>query len=209
MRILVDLPELTGLTAAPALSALRPSGTEPGGFFDEFLIERMRYVLEQRGYDARNVRAVTHAGIATSPLVARRKLEALPAVVETAEFQQLATAFKRVRNIARELDDASFDAAEKAHPDLATLLTEPAEQALLAEIDARRAVIEQAAVQGQGFGAAFAEAAGVGPAVDRFFTDVFVMADDAGLRQARLRLMKRLERVILKLADVAEIVAEK
>jgi glycyl-tRNA synthetase beta chain len=209
MRILVDLPELTGLTAAPALSALRPSGTEPGGFFDEFLIERMRYVLEQRGYDARNVRAVTHAGIDTSPLVARRKLEALPAVVETAEFQQLATAFKRVRNIARELDDASFDAAEKAHPDLATLLTEPAEQALLAEIDARRAVIEQAAVQGQGFGAAFAEAAGVGPAVDRFFTDVFVMADDAGLRQARLRLMKRLERVILKLADVAEIVAEK
>ena len=211
VRILIDLPELTGSSAAPALSALLPAaaGTAKDTFLPDFLVERLRYVLEQRGYDARNVRAVTHAGIHTSPLVARRKLEALPGVVESAEFQQLATAFKRVRNIARELDDAAFDAAEKAQPDLGTLLQEPAEKALLKEIDARRAVIETAAARGEGFKAAFTEAAGVGPAVDKFFTEVFVMADDAGLRQARLRLMKRLEKLILRLGDVAEIVAEK
>ncbi|MDQ3170071.1 MAG: glycine--tRNA ligase subunit beta [Acidobacteriota bacterium] len=211
VRILIDLPELTGSTAAPVLSALLPAAAGPATdtFLPDFLVERLRYVLEQRGYDARNVRAVTHAGIDTSPLVARRKLEALPGVVESAAFQQLATAFKRVRNIARELDDAAFEQAEKTQPDLAPLLQEPAEKALLKEIDARRAVIETAAARGEGFGAAFTEAAGVGPAVDKFFTEVFVMADDAGLRQARLRLMKRLERLILKLADVAEIVAEK
>jgi len=44
---------------------------------------------------------------------------------------------------------------------------------------------------------------------DRFFTDVFVMVDDQTLRTARLALMKRLEGLILQLADVSEIVAEK
>jgi glycyl-tRNA synthetase beta subunit len=44
--------------------------------------------------------------------------------------------------------------------------------------------------------------------VDRFFTEVFVMVDDARLRTARLRLMKRLERLILKLADISEIVPQ-
>ena len=206
IRILVDLPELTGLSVTPTLASLLPPGAD--GFLQEFMVERLRYVLEQRGYDARNVRAVTHEGSGTSPLVARRKLEALPAVVQSAEFQQLAVAFKRVRNIARELDDKAFDAEEKAHPDLSKALKEPAEKALLKEMDARRAVIEQASARGEGFGDAFAQAAGVGPAVDRFFTEVFVMADEPALRSARLRLMKRLERLILKLADVSEIVSE-
>ena len=47
-----------------------------------------------------------------------------------------------------------------------------------------------------------------GPAVDKFFTDVFVMVDDQRLRTARLALMKRLESLILRLADISEIVAE-
>jgi glycyl-tRNA synthetase beta subunit len=35
-----------------------------------------------------------------------------------------------------------------------------------------------------------------------------VMADDLKLREARLRLMKRLESLMLQLADVSEIVPE-
>jgi len=37
---------------------------------------------------------------------------------------------------------------------------------------------------------------------------VMVMADDPKLRDARLRLLRRLERLILQLADVSEIVPE-
>ena len=88
------------------------------------------------------------------------------------------------------------------------MLTEPAEQALLAELTARRSVIDAAVEQGSGYREAFAEAARIGPAVDRFFTEVFVMADDPALRTARLRLMHQLEQVILQLADVSEIVRE-
>jgi glycyl-tRNA synthetase beta chain len=44
--------------------------------------------------------------------------------------------------------------------------------------------------------------------VDRFFNDVFVMADDARVRQARLTLMAELRDLILKLADISEIVPQ-
>ena len=161
-------------------------------------------MLEARGFDVRNVRAVTHQPVdEIRPLDARRKLEVLPELTETPDFRTLATLFKRVKNIARELPssearDASFEG----------LLTEPAERALLAELEERRRVIERAVETGSGFQEAFAEAAKIGPAVDRFFTDVFVMADHPQVRRARLGLMKQVELVILQLADVSEIVAE-
>ena len=69
-------------------------------------------------------------------------------------------------------------------------------------------MIDAAVETGAGFREAFAEAGRIGPAVDRFFTEVFVMADDPTLRRARLRLMQKVERVILQLADVSEIVRE-
>jgi glycyl-tRNA synthetase beta chain len=87
-------------------------------------------------------------------------------------------------------------------------LTEPAEKALLKELETREHAIENAVASGD-FRRGFAEAAKFGPAVDRFFVDVFVMVEDQRLRTARLMLMKRLETVILRLADISEIVAEK
>jgi glycyl-tRNA synthetase beta subunit len=44
--------------------------------------------------------------------------------------------------------------------------------------------------------------------VATFFDDVLVMAEDPKVRQARLFLMKALERQILRLADVSEIVPQ-
>ncbi|MGE0042025.1 MAG: glycine--tRNA ligase subunit beta [Vicinamibacterales bacterium] len=222
VRLLVDLPELTGIDARLSLGPLVAKAREPfaglaaGEEAAEreaalwaFLGDRIRYVLEHRGADVRNVRAVTHGPVAdVSPLVARRKLETLPEVAETAGFRQLAELFKRVRNIARNLDQAAFEAAEARGPALASALVEPAERALNEEIEARRGAIEGAVAAGQGFREAFAEAAKFGPSVARFFDDVLVMAEDASLREARLRLMKRLEALILSLADVSEIVPQ-
>jgi len=69
-------------------------------------------------------------------------------------------------------------------------------------------VIDAAVAGGREYRRAFGEAAKFGPAVDRFFTEVFVMVDDPALKRARLRLMKRLERVILQIADISEIVPQ-
>jgi glycyl-tRNA synthetase beta chain len=201
LKVLVDLPELTEIDRAVTLGQVVDLTGEGAATLRPFLLERVRYVLEQRGFEARNVRAVTHGEIgAISPLIARRKLEVLPEFASSAEFTQLATAFKRVRNIARELPAGG---SEDLSP-----LSEPAETALKAELEQRQQVIESAIAAGD-YRRAFAEAARFGPSVDKFFTDVFVMVDDPRLRTARLALMKRLESLILTLGDISEIVAEK
>jgi glycyl-tRNA synthetase beta chain len=210
VRILVDLPELTGLDLRLTLGQLVPApsqlaataGPDPvDDAFWSFMADRVRYVLEQRGYDVRNVRAVTHSDIkALSPLAAKRMLEVLPEFTDTEDFKQLAGLFKRVKNIAKNLDASA--------PDLGGALTEPAERALAAEVARLQPVIESAVKTGTGYRQAFAEAAKAGPAVAKFFDDVMVMADDPKLRDARLRLLKRLEGLILQLADVSEIVPE-
>ncbi|HEY7056371.1 MAG TPA: glycine--tRNA ligase subunit beta [Vicinamibacterales bacterium] len=201
IRVLVDLPELTGIDRAVTLGQVMDLSGGGAAALPPFLLERLRYVLEQRGFDARNVRAVTHGDVAAlSPLIARRKLDVLPEFTSSAEFTQLATAFKRVRNIARELPAGASDEL--------SALKEPAEVALRAELEQRQQVIDAATAAGD-YRRGFAEAAKFGPAVDKFFTDVFVMVDDETLRTARLALMKRLESTILKLADISEIVAEK
>ena len=198
VRTLVDLPELTGVDKSLALGEL--GDADPAVF--DFLLDRVRYVLEQRGFDVRNVRAVTAGDPkALRPLQARRKLEVLPEFTESPDFKQLAVLFKRVRNIARNFTGDPGAAAD-------TLLTEPAERALLQEIAQRQPVIDAAVTSGQGFRQAFAEAAHFGPTVAKFFDDVLVMAEDPKLREARLALMKRLEGLILQLADISEMVQE-
>jgi glycyl-tRNA synthetase beta chain len=202
VRILVDLPELTGLDLRLTLAEVAHGvSDENAEAFWSFMADRVRFVLEQRGYDTRNVRAVTHGDPAlVSPLVAKRKLESLPEFTESEDFKQLAGLFKRVRNIAKNL--------EAAAPDLGGQLTEPAEVALATEVDRLAPVVDAAVKTGSGYRQAFAEAAKAGPAVAKFFDDVMVMTDDPKLRNARLRLLRRLEGLILELADVSEIVPE-
>ena len=220
-RTLVDLPELTGLDVRPSVGSLvsaAAAGYEAQGAgigldaegraaLMEFLGERLGYVLEQRGFDVRNVRAVMQGRPVDelSPLVARRMLEVLPEYTATPEFTQLAVAFKRVKNIARELPEAERAAGDGAGR---AALREPAELALAEELGRRRPVIEELLASGRNYRRAFAEAAAFGPAVDRFFTEVFVMVDDQALRRARLGLMNDLARLILTLADISEIVPQ-
>jgi glycyl-tRNA synthetase beta chain len=199
VRILVDLPELTGLDLRITLGELVTSKMDEA--FWSFMADRVRFVLEQRGYDTRNVRAVTHGEVAAiSPLVAKRKLETLPEFIETEDFRQLAVLFKRVRNIAKNLEPSA--------PELGGRLTEAAEKTLAAEVERLTPIIEATVSSGTGYRQAFAEAAKTGPAVAKFFDDVMVMAEDVKLRDARLRLLRRLEGLILQLADVSEVVPE-
>jgi glycyl-tRNA synthetase beta chain len=135
------------------------------------------------------------------PADLERNLRELATFSDTESFRKLAEAFKRVRNIAKELGDAADAQVDKA------ALKEPAEKALLAEIDKRERAISDAVGTRRDYRAAYTEAAGFEPAVATFFKEVLVMADDKKLREARLRLMRRLEKLILQLGDISEIVA--
>ena len=215
VKILVDLAEVTGSNARPTLDSLIDAADREHGAkltqetrqaLHDFCLERLVFVLQERGYERRNVRAVTFNRPLNQvrPIDERRKLEVLPEFTNTNEFRQLATAFKRVRNITR---DVTPEEAASAAP-TAEALTEPAERALLAEIEKRGPVIERALATGTNFREAFSEASKVGPIVDRFFVDVLVMAEDPVVRRNRRWLLKRLETLMLNLADVSEMVPE-
>ncbi len=178
----------------------------------QFFWERIEFFFVGRGFDRRNVRSVVWektVGLEVPIRDTAAKLAAVAEFSKSEQFRQLATAFKRVRNIARELEaPAEFEEWDAKQPALDGLLKEPAETALAREIETRAPKVLQAAESGAGFREAYAEAAGFEPAVARFFTEIFVMADDARIKTARLRLLKRLERLILRLGDISEIVTE-
>lgn len=207
VRVLMDLPELTKIDREISLNALLAEAArlasadwcgELKGNAEAFALDRVRYALEQRRMPIEVARAAT-ASSDIRPLRARRVAEALQAMRASEDFQALAVLFKRVKNISRELKgDVSLDRSA---------LTEPAEQALLAELDARRPRVE-AASAAHDYKKAFIEIAALRAPVDRFFTEVFVMADDTRLRTARLTLMAELRDLILDLADISEIVPQ-
>ncbi len=215
LRILVDLPELTGATTAISLEPLvferalpllegsfaagtsLPPDLEP---LLAFLAERLRYLLEQRGYTYDEINAVLRPDDLSwsrlNPLDLRRRLEALRAIRGSADFEALAVAFKRVKNLARDLDRPD---------DQDDRLTEPAERALLDEYRSRGEAVRTAVRSGDYLGA-FRLASAFRAAVDRFFTEVFVMVDDEDVRRQRLTLLARLHALLLELADISEIV---
>ena len=214
LRVLVDLRSLTGLTVRPTLQDLLspaidvfPMEREQLIRLTDFFLERLAYLLEERGFDIRNVRAVTYKrGLdRVRPADELSKLSVLPEFTSTEEFLALARAFKRVRNIGKARD---FGGHELQDAMIEPHLQEAAERQLFADLKERETKIEALIERGDGFRDAFREAARFGPAVDRFFNDVLVMTDDQALQAARLRLLKRLEKLILQLADISEIVSE-
>jgi glycyl-tRNA synthetase beta chain len=216
IRILVDLQTLTGLTARPTLSELVRLAAQGyphladwsrwrGEDIDElsrFLIDRLHHVLETRGADRRNVRAATTEFDELRPAEVAAKVDALGALASSPQFTQLATAFRRVKNIAAELKDQP----PIVLADLGETLREPAERELLEALKVRIPLVDEATSQ-QNYRAALGHLSELGPAVDRFFTDVLVMTDDMALRTARLSLMAHLRNAVRRIGDVSEVVA--
>ena len=137
-----------------------------------------------------------------APLGMRRRLEALQAMRGSEDFAGLSVLFKRVKNIAREVSESPQ--ARYEHAVDRSVLTEAAEQALLEQFD-RRAPVIRDALRGERYRQAMSEAAALRPAVDRFFTEVFVMADDPALRASRLMLMVDLRDLIMQIADISQL----
>jgi glycyl-tRNA synthetase beta chain len=211
VKILADLPTLTGIETRLQLGPLlEQAATAFAGDNDSrpalasFIADRLAYLLEQRGFDVRSVRAVLHGGIEqVSPAEARQKLEALAQLSKSEALLAVAVLLKRVKNITRGVasQDPGAAAAQRQ------LLVEPAEIALAADIDARAPGISAAAARGD-YREAFAGIGALQPTVTRFFDDVLVMAEDEQLRAARLALVARLRDLILAIADISEIAAD-
>ena len=215
-KILTDLQATTGVAKAVSIRELVDRAYEPyrdsgvakteawRGLVFEFFGEREAHLLERRGFRYDEIRAGLPADPATlAPYDLMRRVQALSQARTADGFEALAILFKRVKNITK--DFTPGPATPIGFAALRSALQEPAEHALLAELEQRLPRIEQALTEERFLDAMTQLAHFQGP-VGRFFVDVLVMVEDPVLRGARLALLAMLRDTILKTGgDISEI----
>ncbi len=175
----------------PALKKPRPDVEHDLG---EFLLDRMRYVLVTRGFAPDEVEAVLGArepDALDDPQECLQRVRALHRVrlEATEDFDHLAVAFKRARNILAGQPPSVVDRA---------LLGEDAEREL------HEAVGRLSGIDG-GYEARLRSLAGLRGPVDRFFDDVMVMAEDPKVRANRLGLLSQALSLFYRIADISKL----
>jgi glycyl-tRNA synthetase beta chain len=165
----------------------------------EFLRGRVKAAWGE-AFPADLVDAVLSAGF-DDVVDARKRLEALAELKKSPAFVPLAVAFKRAANIQEKEKGAGGAKVD------AGLFREEAERHLDAELS--RVEGEAAAHRSaRDYAALLTAVAGLEPAVDRFFADVLVMAEEAALRENRLALVRRVAALFAGVADFRKIQAE-
>ena len=201
IRILIERKRrlsLSGLVdiAFDALARQR-AVSRPSEAVLEFLYERLRGYLRDRGYTANQVAAVVDSRpdcIDDLPerLEAVRAFEALP------EALSLSAANKRIVNILRKAQGEGGGAVDLS------VLVDGAERALHAAFDRLKPVVESRVADGD-FSAALQALASTKPTVDRFFDDVMVMSDDPKIRGNRLALLREVAATMNHVADISKL----
>ncbi len=176
-----------------------------------FIIDRLKGVLKDQGLRHDLVDAAVGGGwnpsgaanVAQDNLVLiHRRVEALARFLETDDGRNLLAGCKRAANILR--IEEKKDSADYAQPLVPALLTQGEEKALAVALDAAEAQA-RIAVAAEDFEGAMRALAALRPAVDAFFEQVTVNADDAALRVNRLRLLARMREATRTVADFARI----
>jgi glycyl-tRNA synthetase beta chain len=194
-RIDTPVPALTDLAfgAFDGVANFRPAPDELQGF----IADRLRGYLREQGGTANQVEALLAGGVGSlvslpDRLAAVREFETLP------EAEALAAANKRIVNILRKSGGEAAADVDRAR------LTEGAERDLFGAFDALEPGIDASCRAGDWTGA-LKSLATTKPAVDRFFDDVMVMADDPAIRANRLALLRRVSSTMNRVADISKL----
>jgi glycyl-tRNA synthetase beta chain len=206
VRVLIDFWAGDGADSRPSLRQLTAAAV--AGYADrlarpaadivrdleEFLLDRLRTVLVARGFPGDEVDAVLGArqpDALDDPHEAWVRLQALHRVRSEAreDFEHLAVAFKRSRNI---LEGAAAPAPDPA------LFAEDAERGLF---DAVGGLLGK---DGD-YETRLRALAALRAPVDRFFDDVLVMADDPKVRGNRLGLLSQALSLFYRIADISKL----
>lgn len=169
----------------------------------DFLLDRAKFVFrEKEGFGYDEVSAVFRAG-ADDLVDAQKRLGALKAIRKSKNFEPLAVSFKRIRKILEKAGVALTE-GQRVNPDF---FENAAERELHSAV--RDAALKVPALKRAGkYQEALEVIAGVRPAVDRFFDEVMVMAENESVRNNRLTLLAELLREFTTVADFSEIGGE-
>jgi glycyl-tRNA synthetase beta chain len=164
-----------------------------------YMMERLRawYLEAGRGITTEMFDAVLDTRPA-SPLDFDQRLSALAGFLKLADAAGLTAANKRIGNI---LKKANEQPSPRVDPGL---LTDATERQLAAEIESLRQDVERH-VTARRYDEALARLASLRPAVDAFFDQVLVMAEDPRVRANRLALLAALSRLFLHIANLSRL----
>jgi glycyl-tRNA synthetase beta chain len=203
IRILVEkalpiaLPDL--IAAAFRAFADLPAVTDASAELASFVYERLRAYLREAGYSANEVEAVLSQRPARIDLVPAQAA-AVRAFSELPEADTLAGANKRIINILRKSESEAAQVVDRGR------LTAGAEHDLYLTFQKLEPIVDDACAAGDFAGALLALATAK-PAVDRFFDDVLVMADDPVVRANRLALLRGVAQTMNRVADISKLAA--
>ncbi|MBZ5504444.1 MAG: glycine--tRNA ligase subunit beta [Acidobacteriia bacterium] len=171
------------------------------GFFRERLEFYLRDVLGL-AYDVVNA---TLAAGADDVVDAVARALAVAKVRPSADFESISVAFKRMKNILRQAEEAKKKIAAPFNP---AALTDEEEKKLAAAVPQIAKSVKELSASGQ-YEPALIEISRLRPTVDAFFDKVMVMVEDENLRAQRLGLLQTLVNEFSSIADFSEIVTEK
>jgi glycyl-tRNA synthetase beta chain len=189
--------------AAKALLVNKPKRgmtTEQEAQVLDFILDRAKFIFRDRdGFAYDEVNAVFRAG-AEDLVDAQKRLVALKSIRKSKNFEPLAVSFKRVRKI---LERADLSKTDGRHVQ-AELFEHDAERELYAGMREAGARVQTAKRAGK-YQEALEIIAGLRKAVDRFFEEVMVMAEDERIRTNRLTLLSELSKEFTTVADFSEL----
>jgi len=173
--------------------------TDARGELASFVYERLRAYLRDAGYSANEAEAVLSQRPARIDLVPAQAA-AVRAFSELPEADTLAGANKRIINILKKSESEAAQAVDRGQ------LTEGAEHDLYLMFQKLEPIVHDRCAAGDFAGALLALATAK-PAVDRFFDDVLVMADDPAVRANRLALLRGVAQTMNRVADISKLAA--
>lgn len=196
-KLPVDLREL--VAAAQRQFANVPHVADSQDAVYAFFLDRLRGLLRERGFEANDIEAVlslnpTRLDDIVARLDAVREFAALP------EAASLAAANKRISNILKKSEQGAPGAVNPA------LLVEAAEKNLYAQIEQVTPRV-QSTLAARNYTEALTALAALREAVDTFFNDVMVNAEDPALRNNRLALLHALHQQMNCVADISKLAA--
>ena len=167
-----------------------------------YILERFKAVYKEKGVKTEVFLSVATLGL-SNPLDFDARVCAVHQFTRLPEASSLAAANKRVSNIlAKQLADKSAKAL------VSDLLKETAEKQLANNLDDLEALIAPLLTK-HDYNGILEKLAELKDPVDHFFEDVMVMTDDMALRQNRLALLDKLQKLFMNVADISQLVPAK
>lgn len=161
-----------------------------------FITERARVLSKDKNIDSSAFNAAVEVA-AFNPLDLMARASAVTVFGQSDAAASLAEANKRASNILRKQKALEGDLAINPK-----LLVESAEVDLFAALSSNTPLVEKS-VQSKDYPAALTALTHLRDPLDRFFTDVMVMADDEALRNNRLALLRNIRKALSSVADIS------